>query len=135
MSSTTFERPYHGDPGVALAQAAQALVQMGYEVVSRSGAEYHLFYKAGSVMAARIDEHAHRLTIRADGKQLAFLFEAGLSSGGFLIKSERDELELRVDLATRAAGVPAPGAARRCSTCGTLSDTGATTCAMCGTSL
>jgi hypothetical protein len=135
MSSVTIERPFHGDPGPALAQAASALASIGYEVVSRSAAECHLFYKAGSVMAARLDEHKHQLTIRADGQQLLFLFEAGVSSGGFLIQSERDELERRVALATRAAGVPAPGAPRRCGTCGTLSDAGATTCSVCGAAL
>jgi hypothetical protein len=135
MSSVTIERPSHGDPGVALEQAAQALAQIGYEVVSRSAAEYHLFYKAGSVLAARLDGHRHRLTIRFDGKQLVFLFEAGVNQSGLLIQSERDELERRVALATRAAGVPAPGAARRCTTCGTLSEAGATVCAVCGAAL
>jgi hypothetical protein len=135
MSSATIERPYHGDAGTVLAQAANALAALGYEIVSRSATEYHLFYKAGSAMAARLDEHRHRLTIRADGQQLLFLFEAGLSSGGLLVQSERDELERRVALATRAAGVPAPGAARRCSTCGTLSEAGANACAVCGATL
>jgi len=135
MGSLAIERPCTMEPGLALARAADALAKIGYEIVSRSTHEFHLFYSAGSHTALRLDEHRHRLGIRADGQKLVFLFEAGLSSGGVVVQSERDELERRVAIATRSAGAPAPGAPRRCLTCGTLSDAGATTCATCGSSL
>jgi hypothetical protein len=103
---------------VALARAADAFAKGGYEIVSRSAAEYHLFFRGPT--------GTHRATLKCDGKVLAFVFDD-------VSEADRETLEQRVAAAT--GEVPSASSTRRCTTCGTLADAGAATCAVCGSAL
>ena len=136
MSSLAFERSCTIPAANALPRLTQWFEQNGYEVVAKSANELSLFYKAGSPLSARLDEHKHRLSIRSDGRRVTFAFSAGLSDGGIHSGSEKTELERRTDAAMSGlVGMPSASGAKRCSACSTIAEPGAKECAVCGSSL
>jgi hypothetical protein len=136
MSSFTVERSCTIPAANALGRLSQWFFANGYEQVAKSANEISLFYKAGSLLAARFDEHRHRLAVRSDGRRITFEFGTGVSSDAVVVEAERRELERRVDAAmTGLIGMPPATSARRCPACSTMAEPGATECAVCGSAL
>lgn len=127
MHEVSFERGMRVDAARVLQRAEKWLVAHGYEVSARSNAELSLL---GQGPGGR-----HRLTVRADGLTVRFLFAPG-SPGVTLPASE--ELERRVDAALQelvsAAAPPAPqgGSGLRCSICAAVLAPSERVCPVCG---
>lgn len=139
MSSLTFERSCAIPAANALPRVAEWFKKNGYEVVAKSTTELSLFYKAGSMIAARLDEHRHRLSVRSDGRRVTFDYSAGVSDGGLHVDAEKKELERRTDAAmSTLIGMPVVsggGTSKRCPACSTMSEPGSAECAVCGSTL
>lgn len=121
MREVSFERAVRGEPARVLQRAEQGLVPLGYEVAARSAFELSL---VGAGPGGR-----HRLTVRADGQVVRFVFAPG-SPGVSL--PEQGELERRVEVALGAVGSVSSGAERRCSICATVLAAGEKHCPICG---
>ena len=133
QGEVAFERAVRADPTRVLKRVEKWLIAHGYEVAVRSNHELHL---VGLTTSGR-----HRLSVRADGQAVRFVFAPG--SPGVTLP-EATELERRVDSAlqeltvTGSAPVPSaaegPGSAgtQRCGICATVLGAGALVCPTCG---
>ena len=129
MREVSFERAVRAEPARVLQRVEKSLQGHGYEVAARSALELSL---VGSTTGGR-----HRLSVRADGQTVRFVFAPG--SPGVALPAQ-EELERRVDAALAELGpvsAPAPPAARgggerRCSICATVLAAGEKHCPMCG---
>ena len=128
MNELSFDRAMRAEPTRVLQRVEKWLTANGYEVASRSASELS-FVGAGT-------GGRHRLTVRADGQAVRFVFAPG-SPGVSL--PEKAELERRVDGALADFG-PAPvapvamegGGGGRCSICATELARGQRVCPTCG---
>lgn len=130
MNEIEFDRPMRADPSRVLQRVEKWLGANGYEVAVRSTFELSL---VGMGPGGR-----HRLTVRADGARVRFVFAPG-SPGVTLPNSA--ELERRVDSSLAELGAlpaeptstaAATGATRRCSICATVFGATDTVCPVCG---
>jgi len=129
MKEVSFERAVRAEPARVLQRVEKGLMASGYEVSARSAFELSL---VGGGTSGR-----HRLTVRADGQRVRFVFAPG-SPGVSL--PEPAELERRIDAALSEFGgavatAPAPvsgGGERRCSICATVIAAGVKSCPTCG---
>ncbi len=133
QGEVSFERAVRADATRVLQRVEKWLIANGYEVAVRSNFELNL---VGMTTSGR-----HRLSVRADGQAVRFVFAPG--SPGVTLPSAA-ELERRVDSAlqelivTGSAPVPSVTEPRdstrtqRCGICATEFDAGARACPMCG---
>lgn len=135
MSQATVVFPCVMDAQLAVRRASQQLCASGYQVEERHPGEARceLRYVKGAANAVTTAEHRHHLDLRADGRELTFVFTAGLAASGFVTKAEREVLEARARAALEATAEEEAKPARvGCKQCGQLTDTTATACASCG---
>ena len=133
QGEVAFERAVRADPTRVLQRVEKWLIGNGYEVAVRSNHELNL---VGMTTRGR-----HRLSVRADGQSVRFVFAPG--SPGVTLPAT-SELERRVDSALQALTVtgsaPVPSATepinaastQRCGICATVLEAGARVCPMCG---
>lgn len=129
QGEVAFERAVSSDPTRVLKRVEKWLITNGYEVAVRSNHELNL---VGLTTSGR-----HRLSVRADGQAVRFVFAPG-SPGATLPSTS--ELERRVDSSlqefTVTGSAPVSPAAekgtQRCAICATVLEAGARVCPMCG---
>ena len=129
QAEVSFERAVSADPTRVLKRVEKWLIANGYEVAVRSNNELNL---VGLTTSGR-----HRLSVRADGQAVRFVFAPG--SPGVTLPAT-SELERRVDSSlqelTVTGSAPVPSAAAkatdRCAICATVLEAGARVCPMCG---
>lgn len=128
MKDVAFERAVRAEPTRLLKRVEKWLTAHGYEVSARSNLELNL---VGAGTSGR-----HRLTVRADGQSVRFVFAAG--SPGVTLP-DAAELERRVSAALDefaagpAAAAPVSGASGgRCSICAAALAPGDKVCPVCG---
>ena len=133
QDEVSFERAVSADPTRVLKRVEKWLIANGYEVAVRSNNELNL---VGLTTSGR-----HRLSVRADGQAVRFVFAPG--SPGVTLPAT-SELERRVDSSlqeltvTGSAPVPsaaegtAPTGTQRCGICASVLEAGALVCPTCG---
>jgi hypothetical protein len=128
MQSVSVDRAVRAEPARVLQRVEKWLTANGYEVSTRSAFELGF---VGPGTGGR-----HRLTVRADGQAVRFVFASG-SPG--VVLPEQGELERRVDSAlaefgpvTAAPAATGEGGGGRCSICATELARGQRVCPTCG---
>ncbi|MDP2269676.1 MAG: hypothetical protein Q8N23_05180 [Archangium sp.] len=129
QGEVAFERAVRADPTRVLQRVEKWLIGNGYEVAVRSNQELNL---VGMTTSGR-----HRLSVRADGQSVRFVFAPG--APGVTLPST-SELERRVESSLQALTVtgsaPVSPAAeqgtQRCGICATVLEAGARVCPTCG---